>query len=335
MHIVNVSSMSFKKIYHLLQTTATVVALALPIMFAACSEDEAVNGASSGMPITVAAQINGMHLTRAGYSSTALPDSFALHIEQDHTSEGIGNYWGIKMKNEGSATANVWNAYSEGVREIMVWRNDVSPINATIFAYTIQNEDESLDDISEELPVRVSLKQNDADSLKFSDFLYYKGTNINPDSDGKISVPFSHKFSKLLINFNYGTDLADYTDKQLSSVLVGRTLTSGTYNCVESTLNIPYNDKKDKIEAYIDNTNKMVEAIIPPQTVAVSIIFKLQLDSEKTQKCYIELPSTSFAENTQYTVSITIGRDRVQGGDFTVSPWGDGNSSNVEDLVTE
>lgn len=282
----------------------------------ACSDNEnnpAVDNLKD-TPIVINAGVSDL-TTRAGYADSNLPAEIGLYI----TNPNSATY---TYKNYKMTYANSKWTTTDGT---MMWQDASQTVN--VVAYTPYNG-ASGDELTAktELPVSVQADQSTTGgtAVAISDFLYYKKDAVTPSTDG-ISLPMEHLFSKLLISFTHGSELNGKT-VVIKSVTVSGTQTAHKFNLSTGALVAGgLNGDATDITMYLqDGTSPIVktaEAILIPQTVAMTVTVTATVDSEEKTFSYTA-DSQEFATKTQYTLALTIGRDGVQGGEFDINPWG-------------
>lgn len=177
-----------------------------------------------------------------------------------------------------------------------------------------------------ELSVSVQANQSTTDGLAVatSDFLYYKKDAVTPSTDG-ISLPMEHIFSKLLISFTHGSELNGKT-VVIKNVTVSGMQTTHKFNLSTGALVTGglSGDAVDIVMYLQDGTAPIVktaEAILVPQTVAITVTIAATVDTEEKTFSYTA-DLQEFATKTQYTLALAVGRDGVQTGTFDINPWG-------------
>lgn len=265
-------------------------------------------------PIVINAGVNDL-TTRAGYATENLPTEIGLYITNPtSTAYSYKNY---KM----TYANNQWTT-TDGT---MMWQDATQTVN--VVAYTPYNG-ASGDELTAktELPVNVQANQSTTGGVAVatSDFLYYKKDAVTPSTDG-ISLPMEHLFSKLLISFTHGSELNGKT-VVIESVTVSGTQTAHKFNLSTGVLAAGgLNGDATDITMYLqDGTASVVktaEAILVPQTVAVTVTVAATVDGEDKTFSYTA-DSREFATKTQYTLALAVGRDGIQSGTFDINPWG-------------
>lgn len=147
----------------------------------------------------------------------------------------------------------------------------------------------------------VSDTQTDADNYAASDLCYSKTKDYNR-TESKQELKFKHVLSKIIVHVDVGGLTGSHTVSNLR--LWANTQTSLTYP-VDNTDG--YTLGTASTPAYI----AMLEgaaAIIPPQTTSASNKVRILFDVSDYGPVAYDFPaSTSFASNTQYEFTVTVG----------------------------
>lgn len=286
------------------------------IALSACSDNEnnpAVDNLKD-TPIVINAGVSDL-TTRAGYADNNLPTEIGLYITNPNSA--TYTYKNYKMTYAESA----WSTEDGS----MVWQDNSQTVN--VVAYT-PYDGVSNDELSAKTELAVGVQANQSatggTAVATSDFLYYKKDAVTPSTDG-ISLPMEHLFSKLLISFTHGSELSGKT-VVIKSVTVSGTQIAHKFNLSTGELVAGgLNGDATDITMYLqDGTSPVVktaEAILIPQTVAVTVTVAATVDGEEKTFSYTA-DSQEFATKTQYTLALAVGRDGVQAGNFDINPWG-------------
>lgn len=295
------------------------------LLLSACSnnENDPLVDNLKDTPIVINAGVNDL-TTRAGYADNNLPTEIGLYI----TNPNSATY---TYKNYKMTYANSQWTTTDGT---MMWESATQTVN--VVAYT-PYKGASGDELTAktELPVSVQADQSTTGgtAVTTSDFLYYKKDAVTPSTDG-ISLPMEHLFSKLLISFTHGSELNGKT-VVIKSVTVSGTQIAHKFNLsigalVAGGLNGDATDITMYLQAGTAPVVKTAEAILIPQTVAVTVTVVATVDNEEKTFSYTA-GSQEFAAKTQYTLALAVGRDGLQAGTFDINPWGTPvNGGNLE-----
>ena len=273
--------------------------------------------------------------TRAGYSSTVLPEEFWLDVTQDQNNKNSKYNYQVNVKKVGDS----WKTYNakEGISvnvgdEItMLWANMsndaiISGGNQNINDYISTTEDQSTED-----------------KLKGADLLVMTKTTVTPSTAG-IEVDFKHAMSKINLTIELGSEY-EFTadvDKKITDVKIDGSMVEAGYYIDFSTEKSPldfYNYSGDptpispyhtgatpysKTDGVITKATATYEAILIPQTIAsgkFTISFKV--DGKLYEWAYNQ--ELTLASTTAYTLKLIAGDDKVQPVSFSVAAWGKGN----------
>ena len=127
-----------------------------------------------------------------------------------------------------------------------------------------------------------------------------------------------------------GSELEDGQNLTFTSVKLSNCATTTTVNLFEGTFGNTTNSQT--ITLYAATANKQYECILVPQTFAQSLKVEITDNNGKvyTFKSGNEL---TFSSGKQYTLNLTVGRDKVTTGTISAESWG--SEQQGGDLVTE
>ena len=291
---------------------------ALAALLAGCSKNTQSETPLRDTPISVNVLMPEIQ-TRAGYSQGNLPTKFYFSIDQNGTKY---DYTNVVMKFE----YGKWEAYESDAenapKKLLLWEG--SPVSASVTAATFPL------DGSAPYTVSVSDDQSTDEKLKASDYLWYSD-EILPSENG-ISISFCHIMSKVKIEITLGNEYADKTDP-VTSVAVLNTKTQAHYE-PKNAFAPPFGDLSNpkailacKTGYNSDTRTASFEVILVPQTVAAGSFGLSILVGDNTYE-WFSTPEVTLESNKEYTLSLTAGKDKVSGNNFTTSSWGSGNGIN-------
>ena len=320
----------------------TIAALAA----AACSHDKNLVAPTDHFPadgvIRVATGVTRPQ-TRAGMETGNLT-MFQLRVKNPVSDDYSYN---ALMKKEGSD----WVSYnSDGTaKKVMLWQNKTQKVNVAavyIPGVTLTDENWKTADV---VPVNIEVRedQSSADSLNESDILVMKDHEVDPTSDtdltpqGKIKVELKHRLAKLNLTVNLGTQLnidgSGTATNPITAVSVEGTKTQASWTLITDVLDGQSEVKPIKLfeAAYAAGEGKTksavakYECILMPQTITSNgFTVKIVIgDKTYTWKSSNEV---TLAPDTQYNLTLSVGKDVVSVGGFSARPWTDGGSSNIE-----
>ena len=325
-----------------------IFALAVAALsFTACTnEDNISQDYLADTPIKLNVSVDEP-TTRAGYSSTELPEGFGLtvvhYLDSDHdVPDGKYTYevWAKKV-------GDIWKTYKTyelddgtlGVTDeevTMLWANMNDQVE--VMAYTkIQNFTIPTDQTSDE-------------QLKQADVLYMPPTWYTPTpTERSINVNLQHAMSKINLTIELGSEFEftedickKITDVKIDGSLVsdwfyldGQHHTEGNPQTITPfyTGAIPFS--KDA-NGTITKASATYEAILIPQTIAsgkFTVSFKV--DGKLYEWVYNNEAGLTLASNTAYTLKLIAGDDKVQPASFSVAAWNPGNGTDGEKKETD
>lgn len=290
---------------------------ALAALLAGCSKNTQSETPLRDTPISVNVLMPEI-LTRAGYGQGKIPTKFYLSLNQNGTKY---DYTNVVMKKPEYVK---WEAYESdaenALKKLLLWEG--SPVSASVTAATF-----SLDG-SAPYTLSVSDDQSTDEKLKASDYLWYSD-EIHPSENG-ISIRFCHIMSKVKIEITLGNEYADDTDP-VTSVAVLNTNTQALYEPKNGTLFGNQSDPASILACKTgynpDTRTASFEVILVPQTVTAGSFGLSILVGDHTYE-WFSTPEVTLESNKEYTLSLTAGKDKVSGNNFTTSSWGSGNGIN-------
>ena len=314
---------------------AALVGLSL----ASCSHDEAAEPShfpADGV-IRVDAGVDGMK-SRASYDTNSLREFGISVMNNDHTPYIYNNV----MMSRADASSP-WTSASQ-----MLWRNATD--SAEIFAYAPYQATALA--FGSNLGVYVLGDQTSAANEIASDFIYAAKHGFIPQTDlntnGKIDLSLRHAFSKLVITISLGTEFNEpsvLTANPVSNVQVDGTICHGSIKI--SGQPIPEGSSRitlspilpqtitSMFNSFIAPTAKNVngkavyECIVIPQS---SSVFSVSFMVNSTKYTWTAPAAVTFAEGTQYALSLIAGKDVVGLGAITATPW---TETAATDITTE
>lgn len=324
------------KTKNILMTAAVAGAMTL----AACTNnDEVTIDNLKDTPILVNTGVNELTQTRAGYDNQSLPTRFALYITQDATNDASPyNYKNVEMKYADGA----WTPSNLPGGTTMLWKS-ATP-SATVIAYNYNLGDADLA-YSTALPAEKTkltlvTDQSTAEGFKKADVLYYRGLAINPTTGGALNIPFEHIGSKIRLECKFGSEMA--ADAKVTACTIsGETGTQSTKTYLQDILidtatggfqTANDGDNATAIagmKAFVEN-NTAELIIFFPSLNSLKLTFTVSVGG--ATKIYSGIWTVNAAINPGNVgkATITIGRDKVEIGNFSASPWETGTGGNVE-----
>ena len=313
---------------------------------AACSHDKNLVAPTDHFPadgvIRVATDVTRPQ-TRAGMETGNLT-TFQLRVKNPVSDDYSYN---ALMKKEGSD----WVSYNNDgtAKMVMLWQNKTQKVNVAavyIPGVTLTDENWKTTDV---VPVNIKVRENqsNADSLNKSDILVMKDHEVDPTSatdltsQGKIKVELKHRLAKLNLTVNLGTqfniDGSGTATNPITAVSVEGTKTQASWTLITDVLEWQSEVKPIKLfeAAYTAGEGKTksavakYECILMPQTIASNgFMVKIVIGGKTyTWKSSNEV---TLASDTQYNLTLSVGKDVVIVGGFSARPWTDGGTNDIE-----
>lgn len=311
---------------------------------AACSNDENLVTPTDHFPadgiIRVAADVTDPQ-TRAGMETNNLK-MFQLRVQNPVNDTYSYN---AQMKKDGDQWVSYKNDGSE--KMMMLWQNKTQKVNVAavcIPGVTLTDDNWKATGAT---PVNITVEadQSKADKLNKSDILAMQNHEFNPATElttgGKMKVELKHRLAKLNLTVKLGTDFnlngIGTTNNPITEVNVNGTNTKAAWTLITdefSGLSEMKSVKPLQTSYTAGNADKQnavakYECILLPQTInangfAVKIVIGGKLYTWKSGD------KVTLTSNTQYNLTLTVGKDIVVIGSFTATPWIDGDTQNIE-----
>ena len=316
----------------------TIAALAT----AACSHDKNLVAPTDHFPadgvIRVATDVTRPQ-TRAGMETGNLT-MFQLRVKNPVSDSYSYN---ALMKKEGSD----WVSYnSDGTAKmVMLWQNKTQKVNvAAVYIPGVTLIDDYWK-TTDGIPVSIAVRENqsNADSLNKSDILVMKSREVDPTSDltpqGKMKVELKHRLAKLNLTVNLGTqfNIDGTATNPITAVSVEGTKTQADWTLTTDELDGQSVMKPIKLfeAAYTAGEGKTksavakYECILMPQTIASNGFMVKIVIGGKTYT-WKSSGEVTLAPDTQYNLTLSVGKDVVIVGSFSARPWTDGGTNDIE-----
>ena len=174
----------------------------------------------------------------------------------------------------------------------------------------------------------VQADQSTEDKVKASDLLWTEGEQA-VRAGTALDINFKHALSKLNVTLTKGSELDEGVT--FKSVTLSNCATTTTVNLTAGTAGTATNSGQT-ITLYATTPNEKYECILVPQTFNQTLKVEITDNNGKvyTFKSDNEL---TFSSGKQYTLNLTVGRDKVTTGTISADPWGEEQQGG--DLVTE
>ena len=315
--------------------TLAMVALATAVFASCSSEDElAQNNYPMDNVVRIMTSVDGMN-TRASYgNSTDNLNSFGFCIKNANSEKYT--YDNVKVTKEGSN----WNPATQ-----MLWQNSTTAVD--ILAYAPYQE--TTEDASGKVKVfgktdyafSVKADQSDAEDYS-SDLIVYKKTGFKPESDLNTNQAVDVTFTHLLSQLNLTIELRDQfnqdeekpvTPATVTDVKVDGTLIRSKVNFAADPISIQFDGQASKAitpetvaftkaDKTTDHATFKYSAIVIPQRVyAGSFCISFKVDG--TDYIWTSTSDVEFVSGKKYDLHLLVGKDVVQGGTISATPWGE------------
>ena len=306
------------------------------VVFASCSNEDEL--AQSNYPadnvVRIMTSVDGMN-TRASYgSSTAKLSSFGICI--NNASNAKYTYDNIKVTQEGSN----WNPATQ-----MLWQNSTTAVD--ILAYVPYQDGNNGIFGKTDYAFSVQEDQSNAEDYS-SDLIVYKQTGFKPESDLNTNQAVNVAFTHLLSQLNLTIELRDMfnhnnkvTDAFVTDVKVNGTYISSKVDFTAAPIGVRIDDTK-AATAITPETTGFTEAknatdhaifnysaIVIPQTVTTGI-FCISFKVNGTDYIWTATSDVKFVSGMKHELHLLVGKDVVQGGTISATPWGNGGTGSLE-----
>ena len=257
----------------------------------------------------------GPMATRAGYEQGALTEgSFGLYL----TTEGTNSDERYNCTNREVRYESGWTIQGEQ----LLWKSN----DATVTYYAYLPYTGTVSDAAN-YAFAVQTDQNSDSNVKASDFLC-TGTQT-ATAGTALDINFQHALSKLNVTLTKGSELEE--GLIFTSVRLSNCATATTVNLTDGTTGTATNSGQT-ITMYATTPNEQYECILVPQTFAQSLKVEITDNNGKVYT-FTSNKDLTFASGKQYTLNLTVGRDKVTTGTISAKSWGEEQQGG--DLVTE
>lgn len=290
---------------------------ALATLLAACSNDSDVFNTPDYADTPIGLNVNvGPMATRAGYEQGALTEgSFGLYLTtQDTEGDERYNCTNREVKYESGWTIQggqlLWKSNDATVTYYAYLPYTGTVSDAANYAFTVQTD------------------QSNENNVKASDLLWTGGRQ-DATARKALDINFKHALSKLNVTLTKGSELEDGVT--FTSVKLSNCATKIVVNLLEGTI-VETTNSGQTITLYATTENKQYECILVPQTFAQSLKVEITGNNGKVYT-FTSNKDLTFASGEEYTLNLTVGRDKVTTGTISADPWGEEQQGG--DLVTE
>lgn len=290
---------------------------ALATLLAACSNDSDVLNTPDYADTPIGLNVNVSPMaTRAGYEQGALTEgSFGLYL----TTEGTNSDERYNCTNREVKYDNGWTIQGEQ----LLWKSN----DATVTYYAYLPYTGTVSDATN-YAFTVQTDQSNENNVKASDLLWTGGRQ-DATAGKALNINFKHALSKLNVTLTKGTELEN--GLTFTSVTLSNCATATTVNLTDGTVGTATNSGQT-ITLYAATPNKQYECILVPQTFAQSLKVEITGNNGKVYT-FTSNKDLTFASGEQYTLNLTVGRNKVTTGTISAESWGDEQQGG--NLVTE
>ena len=322
--------------------TLAMAALATAVFASCSSEDElAQNNYPMDNVVRIMTSVDGMN-TRASYgNSTDKLSSFGFCIKNANSE--TYTYDNVKVTKEGSN----WIPATQ-----MLWQNSTTAVD--ILAYAPYQE--TTEDASGKVKVfgktdyAFSVKEDQSNTEDYSsDLIVYKKTGFKPESDlntnQAVDVTFTHLLSQLNLTIELRDQFNQDEEKPVTSATVTDVKVDGTFirskvNFAADPISVRFDGQVSKAitpetvaftkaDKTTDHATFKYSAIVIPQWImAGSFCISFKVDG--TDYIWTATSDVEFVSGKKYDLHLLVGKDVVQGGTISATPWGDGGTGSLE-----
>lgn len=290
---------------------------ALATLLAACSNDSDVLNTPDYADTPIGLNVNvGPMATRAGYEQGALTKgSFGLYL----TTEGTNSDERYNCTNREVRYESGWTI--QGGQ--LLWKSN----DATVTYYAYLPYTGTVSDAANYAFAVQTDQNSDESNVKASDLLCTGQQTATPGT--ALDINFKHALSKLNVTLKKGSELDEGVT--FKSVKLSNCATEIVVNLLEGTFGSTTNSGQT-ITMYATTENEQYECILVPQTFAQSLKVEITDNNGKVYT-FTSNEDLTFASGEEYTLNLTVGRDKVTTGTISADPWGEEQQGG--NLVTE
>lgn len=290
---------------------------ALATLLAACSNDSDVLNTPDYADTPIGLNVNvGPMATRAGYDNDNLTgSSFGLYL----TTEGTNSDERYNCTNREVRYESGWTI--QGGQ--LLWKSN----DATVTYYAYLPYTGTVSDAANYAFAVQTDQNSDESNVKASDLLCTGQQTATPGT--ALDINFKHALSKLNVTLKKGSELDEGVT--FKSVKLSNCATEIVVNLLEGTFGSTTNSGQT-ITMYATTENEQYECILVPQTFAQSLKVEITDNNGKVYT-FTSNEDLTFASGEEYTLNLTVGRDKVTTGTISADPWGEEQQGG--NLVTE
>ena len=322
--------------------TLAMAALATAVFASCSSEDElAQNNYPMDNVVRIMTSVDGMN-TRASYgNSTDKLKSFGFCIKNANSE--TYTYDNVKVTKEGSN----WIPATQ-----MLWQNSTTAVDILAYAPYQETTEDANGKVNvfgkTDYAFSVKADQSNAEDYS-SDLIVYKKTGFKPESDLNTNQAVDVTFTHLLSQLNLTIELRDQfnqdeekpvTSATVTDVKVDGTLIRSKVNFAADPISVQFDGHGSKAitpetvafkkaDKTTDHATFKYSAIVIPQRVyAGSFCISFKVDG--TDYIWTSTSDVEFVSGKKYDLHLLVGKDVVQGGTISATPWGDGGTGSLE-----
>lgn len=315
--------------------TLAMAALATAVFASCSSEDElAQNNYPMDNVVRIMTSVDGMN-TRASYgNSTDKLSSFGFCIKNANSE--TYTYDNVKVTKEGSN----WIPATQ-----MLWQNSTTAVDILAYApYQETTEDANGKvNVFGKTDYAFSVKEDQSNAEDYSsDLIVYKQTGFKPGTELNTSKAVDVTFTHLLSQLNLTIELRDQfnqdeekpvTSATVTDVKVDGTLIRSKVNFAADPISVQFDGMASKAitpetvaftkaDKTTDHATFKYSAIVIPQRVyAGSFCISFKVDG--TDYIWTSTSDVEFVSGKKYDLHLLVGKDVVQGGTISATPWGE------------
>ena len=315
--------------------TLAMAALATAVFASCSSEDElAQNNYPMDNVVRIMTSVDGMN-TRASYgNSTDNLNSFGFCIKNANSEKYT--YDNVKVTKEGSN----WIPATQ-----MLWQNSTTAVD--ILAYAPYQE--TTEDANGKVKVfgktdyAFSVKEDQSNAEDYSsDLIVYKQTGFKPGTELNTSKAVDVTFTHLLSQLNLTIELRDQfnqdeekpvTSATVTDVKVDGTLIRSKVNFAADPISVQFDGMASKAitpetvaftkaDKTTDHATFKYSAIVIPQSIMAGA-FCISFKVDGTDYIWTSTSDVEFVSGKKYDLHLLVGKDVVQGGTISATPWGE------------
>lgn len=273
------------------------IAVLAATVLAGCSSDNDILPETGKDAITFSVGVNNM-TSRAGYSSSELPDLVRLKITGNDTRYDCID---LRKQDDGS--------YKDTYFKNLTWKSDDRNVTATAITTSL---DFHYFSVQTNQSIEENLKKSDVLGARSEDdYITINGNNI--------SISLGHLLTKLEVNFKFTNQYSQDNLPTISSATL-----KGAYTKVGiwgTSLTLSDQSSIADINMLVqESPNKQAEAIFIPKSDNLSLQFQtLQGETSKTYVCDIVTPEGGFQKGVKYTMTVIIGASQIESNNIKTS----------------